>query len=360
MFPSTALTKLLGIDWPLIQAPMAGAATPAMISAVCDAGALGSLPAAYMSPAAMRGLASEVRARTTRPFNLNLFVAPRPAPDPAQIARALEWLRPMREALGMPAATVPEKFGEDFDQQFEALLDIRPAVASFTFGLLDARHVAALKQRDIAIVGTATTVDEARAWEATGAHAIAAQGAEAGAHRGTFLTSFEAGMVGTMALVPQVVDAVNIPVIAAGGIMDGRGIAAALMLGASGVQLGTAFLTCPESGISDAWKQALHKARDDQTLVSRVYSGRHARGIVNEFMQKLTPRQDDIPPFPIQNALTSPIRQTAGKANRPEFQSLFAGQAASMSRGLPAAELVATLMRETSAALRQAANISQP
>jgi nitronate monooxygenase len=311
-----------------------------------------------MSPDTIREQASEVRARTTRPFNLNLFIAPHPTPDPAQIARALEWLRPMREALGMPAATVPEKFGEDFDEQFEALREICPAVASFTFGVLDAGRMQALKQRDIVIVGTATTVDEAKAWEAAGADAIAAQGSEAGAHRGTFLGSFEAGMVGTMALVPQIVDAVNIPVIAAGGIMDGRGIAAALMLGASGVQLGTAFLTCPESGISDVWKQALYQARDDQTLVSRVYSGRHARGIVNEFMQSLTPMQADIPPFPIQNALTSAIRQAAGKANRPEFQSLFAGQAASMSRGSPAAELVAILMQETYAALRQAADVS--
>jgi len=359
MFPNTALTKLLSIELPLIQAPMAGAATPAMISAVCNAGALGSLPAAYMPPDTMRGQASEVRARTVRPFNVNLFVTPRPTPDPAQIARALEWLQPMREALGISAAIVPEKFCEDFDEQFEALLEIRPAVASFTFGVLDAAHVAALKERDIVIIGTATTVAEAKTWEAAGADAIAAQGSEAGAHRGTFLTSFEAGMVGTVALVPQVVDAASIPVIAAGGLMDGRGIAAALMLGANGAQLGTAFLTCPESGISDVWKQAVRQARDDQTLVSRVYSGRHARGIVNEFMQKLTPMQADIPPFPIQNALTSGIRLAAGKASRPEFQSLFAGQAASMSRSLPAAELIATLTQETFAALRNAADVSE-
>jgi nitronate monooxygenase len=358
MFPKTELAKLLDIDWPLIQAPMAGAATPAMISTVCNAGALGSLPAAYMSPDTMRLQASEVRARTTQPFNVNLFVTPRPTPDPAQIARALDLLRPMREALGMPPGTVPEKFAEDFEQQFDALLEIRPAVASFTFGLPEARHVEALKQRGIIVIGTATTVEEAKAWEATGADAIAAQGSEAGAHRGTFLASFEAGMVGTMALVPQMVDAVRVPVIAAGGIMDGRGIAAALILGASGVQLGTAFLSCPESGISGAWKQALQRTRDDQTLVSRVYSGRHARGIVNEFMQSLTPMQSDIPPFPIQNALTSGIRQAAGKANRPEYQSLFAGQAASMSRGMPAAELVATLIQETVDALRKAANIA--
>jgi nitronate monooxygenase len=358
MFPTTDLSTLLKIELPLIQAPMAGAATPTLIAAVCDAGAMGSLPAAYLAPASLREQASEVRARTNRPFNINLFVAPTAQRDDAQIARALERLQPMRNALGLPPAPAPEKFCEDFAEQFETLLDIRPAVASLTFGLLDAERMHALKQRGIVVIGTATTVAEARAWANAGADAIAAQGSEAGAHRGTFIGSFEAGMVGTMALVPQIVDAVNVPVIAAGGIMDGRGVAAALALGASGVQLGTAFLTCPESGISAAWKQALRDARDDQTLVTRVYSGRHARGLVNEFMQRLLPVQADIPPFPIQNALTSGIRQAASKANRPEYQSLFAGQAAGMSRGLPAAELVKALMQETKAALLKAGNFA--
>jgi nitronate monooxygenase len=184
---------------------------------------------------------------------------------------------------------------------------------------------------------------------------VCAQGSEAGAHRGTFLGSFEAALIGSMALVPQIVDAVRVPVIAAGGIMDGRGIAASLMLGACGVQMGTAFLTCPESGISAAWKEALRGARDDQTLVTRVFSGRYARALINDFTNRLGPVEGELPPFPIQNTLTVGIRQAAGKANRPGFQSLFAGQAACMSRGLPAAELVAVLMKETEAALRGAA-----
>jgi nitronate monooxygenase len=203
-------------------------------------------------------------------------------------------------------------------------------------------------------MGTATTVAEAQAWEAVGADAICAQGSEAGAHRGTFLGDFEGSLVGTIALVPQVVDAVRVPVVAAGGIMDGRGIAASLMLGASAAQLGTAFLSSPESGISSAWREALRDVHDDSTRVSRIYSGRYARGIVNEFMRKLSPLVNEIPPYPIQNALTQPIRQAAAKAGRAEYLSLWAGQAAAMGRGLPAAELFAALVRETQDVLRRA------
>jgi nitronate monooxygenase len=202
-------------------------------------------------------------------------------------------------------------------------------------------------------MGTATTVEEARAWEAIGADAICAQGSEAGAHRGTFIGEFEAALVGTMALVPQIVDAVRVPVIAAGGIMDGRGIAAAMMLGASGVQMGTAFLTCADSGVPEPYKKLLRSARADQTRVSRIYSGKPARGLVNEFMRRLSAVEVEIPAYPIQNALTGPVRQAARSAGRTEFMSLWAGQAAGMSRGLTAAELVATLVRETKAALER-------
>jgi nitronate monooxygenase len=356
MFPQTALTQLTGIEFPLIQAPMGGgASTPAMIAAVCNAGGLGSLAAAYLSPDAMRQQASEVRANTGKPFNINLFVTVPPTPDAAQIARAMQLLQPIKDELGMPATPVPDKFGEDFQAQFDTLVQLKPAIASFTFGVLDPARVGALKRHGIVVIGTATTANEARAWADAGADMVCAQGSEAGAHRGTFLGSFEAALIGSMALVPQIVDAVSIPVVAAGGIMDGRGIAASLMLGACGAQMGTAFLTCPESGISTAWKEALHGARDDQTLVTRVFSGRYARALINDFTNRLGPVEAELPPFPIQNTLTVGIRQAAGKANRPGFQSLFAGQAASMCRSLPAAELVAALMKETETALRGAA-----
>ncbi len=349
-------SRALGIRYPIVQAPMAGgAATPELATAVCEAGGLASLGAAYSAPDAIRTSVADMRARTRKPFAVNLFVQGTPQPDPRQIARAMDLLQPIKDALGLPRGEAPARFGEDFTAQLEALIAACPPVASFTFGILTPAQVAALQSGGAKVIGTATSVAEARAWEAAGADLICAQGAEAGAHRGTFLGSFESSMIGTMALVPQVADAVRVPVIAAGGIMDGRGIAAALTLGAAGVQMGTAFLTCPEAATHPAWKNALKNARDDQTLVTRAFSGRHARGLVNEFMRTLDAVQDEIPAFPIQNTLTGPLRQAAAQANRPEFLALWAGQAAGMSRGLPAGELIRQLVDETLAALRPAA-----
>jgi len=307
-----------------------------------------------LSPDPIRQGVVEIRKRTSKPFGVNLFVLEEPHPDPQQVAWALELLQPLRDSLGLPPATPPAKYCEDPRAQFDALVELAPPVASFTFGVISREKVAALKARHSLVIGTATTVAEAKAWEDAGADAICAQGSEAGAHRGTFLGDFELALIGTIALVPQIVDAVRVPVLAGGGIMDGRGIAAALMLGAAGVQLGTAFLTCPESGLSAPWKASLLKANGDQTRVSRVYSGKPARGLVNEFMRRMEPLKDEIPPYPVQNALTGPIRQAAAKANRPEFMSLWAGQGVGMCRELPAAELVAALVAETRAALRGA------
>jgi len=352
MFPKTALSQKLGIEFPIIQAPMAGVGiTAELIAGVSNAGGLGSFAAAMLAPEAILKGIAEVRARTKKPFAVNLFVIERPKPDAEKVRAALELLRPIREELGLPPGEPPAQYCEDPAAQFEAVLVAGPAVASFTFGILNGAQMAALKARGTLVMGTATTVAEAQAWEAIGADAICAQGAEAGAHRGTFLGDFDAALVGNMALVPQVADAVRVPVVAAGGIMDGRGIAASLMLGAAGVQMGTAFLTCPESGISEEYRNLLRHAREDQTRVSRIYSGRPARGIKNEFMRRLSPVEAEISAYPIQNALTGPIRQAARKAGRTEYMSLWAGQGARMSRGLPAGELVATLARETEAAL---------
>jgi nitronate monooxygenase len=352
MVPKTALSNLLGIEYPIIQAPMAGVGiTAEFVAGVSNAGGLGSIAAGMMSPDAIRKEIADVRTSTQKPFNVNLFVLERPKPNPETIRAALELLRPIREELGLPPGEAPTQFCEDPAAQFEAVLEAKLAVASFTFGVLKDSQVAALKAGGSRVIGTATTVEEAQAWEAVGADAICAQGSEAGAHRGTFLGDFEAALVGTIALVPQIVDAVRVPVIAAGGIMDGRGIAASLMLGAAGVQMGTAFLTCSDSGAMTEYKNLLRHARDNQTRVSRIYSGKYARGLVNEFMRRLAPLEREVPPYPIQNALTGPIRQAAKKAGRTEFMSLWAGQAAGMSRGLTAGELVATLVRETEEAL---------
>ena len=349
---TSQLTTAVGIDYPIVQAPMAGGATtPELVAAVSNAGALGSFGAAMLPPSAIVEGVKRIRALTRRPFNVNLFVLGQPSPTQSELARAQARLEPFRTALGLGAASVPGKFCEEPREQMAALLLLAPPVVSFTFGLLDAETVSQFKRAGSLVVGTATTVAEARAWEAAGADFICAQGAEAGAHRGTFLGGFEESAVGLMALIPQVAAAVKRPVIAAGGIMDGRGIAASLILGAQAAQLGTAFLCCPESGIPAVWKQKLREARDDSTRLTRTFSGRYARGIVNEFMERMRPFEGDVPAYPVQNALTTEMRQVAAKLGRSEFMSLWAGQGVSMSRSLPAEQLVRTLVEELHAIL---------
>ena len=337
----------VGLDHPVVQAPMAGGATtPELVAAVSNAGALGSLAGAMLSPPAIIENVKRIRELTNRPFNVNLFVLDAPDPTESDLKSAQARLAPYRAALGLSPAAAPAKWCEDARAQIAALLELAPPVVSFTFGLLDEKTVRQLQRAGSLVIGTATTVAEAKAWEAVGADFICAQGAEAGAHRGTFLGDFEQSCIGLMALIPQVSRAVKTPVIAAGGIMDGRGIAAALILGAQAAQLGTAFLCCPESGIHASWKRRIQQARDDSTRLTRVFSGKYARGIVNEFMEQLRPFEREIPPYPIQNALTSEIRQTAARNDRMEFLSLWAGQGAPMARPLPAAELVRTLAEE--------------
>ncbi|MCW5746824.1 MAG: nitronate monooxygenase [Alphaproteobacteria bacterium] len=345
----TALTRRLGLRHPLIQAPLAGGGdTPALVSAVCEAGAFGSIGATYLTPAQIADTAQAVRSRTNRPFGINLF-APLPvppAPDPASVDAAVARLIPYHVELGLPPPTPPAGAALSFDDQFAAALESGAAVFSFTFGLLPAGAIEALKRRDKFIMGTATTVAEARALERSGVDAIIAQGAEAGGQRGSFADSFESSLVGTMALVPQMVDAVRLPVIAAGGIMDGRGAVAALALGAGAVQLGTAFLACDESGVPEAYKQALLAAQDTGTRLTRAFSGRPARGIVNRVMADVDAAPEAILPFPLQNALTRPMRAAAAKQDRAEFLSLWAGQGVGLARRQPAADLIARLVRE--------------
>jgi len=237
--------------------------------------------------------------------------------------------------------------------QLDAALTAGAAAISFTFGIPPADALALIKSRDVLLVGTATTVAEALALRDAGFDAIVAQGSEAGGHRGTFIGAFDDAMIGTMALVPQIVDAARLPVIASGGIMDGRGIAAALALGAGAVQMGTAFLTCDEAGIVEEYKTLIQHTAEDGTRITRVFSGRPARGIVNRFMREMTDAAALTPPFPIQNALTRPLRSAAAKDGRTEFLSLWCGQAPRLARRQPAAALIARLSRETAAAIAQ-------
>lgn len=337
---------------PILQAPMLGASTPAMAAAVSQAGGLGSL-APGSGPAALNDAIDAVRAATERPFAVNLFVLGGVSPDPAQLARAMERLAPYHQSLGLPPPQVPAKWAEDFTAQLAVVIERAPAVASFTFGCLNAEQVARLHARGIAVIGTATTVAEARSWAAVGADAVCAQGAEAGGHRGTFLAPVEESLVGTLALVPAIRAAVEIPVIAAGGIMDGRGIAAALALGAWGVQLGTAFLLADEASTSQPWRRAIESAGDDPTRLTRAFSGRYARGIENRFMRELRDIESELPVYPIQNALTQPMRAAAAKAGEKELLSLWAGQGVRKTRAMSSTQLVETLWQEAQEAARE-------
>ena len=262
-------------------------------------------------------------------------------------------LAPYFIELGLPAPSLPKSAASMFDRQLVAALESGASVFSFTFGELPASDLEAIKARNMFVVGTATTVAEALALEKSGVDAIVAQGSEAGGHRGTFRGDFSSGMVGGISLVPQIVDAVRIPVIASGGIMDGRGIVAALALGASAVQMGTAFLTCHEAGIPDAYKEAILTAHEDQTRVTRAFSGRPARGIVNRFMTEIEFNEggDAILPFPLQNSLTRPLRTEAAKQGRTEFLSLWSGQGVRLARRQSASEFVARLAKEIDAGI---------
>lgn len=347
----TRLTESLKLAHPILQAPLAGGGdTPELVAAVSNAGALGFIGAAYLTPEQIAATAAAVRAQTSRPFGINLF-APLPPSEPQGRPEAmLARLAPYFTELGLPNPSMPKATGDIYGQQFGAALESGASVFSFTFGELPALDVQAIKAHKMFLIGTATTVEEAVALEKSGVDAVVTQGSEAGGHRGTFQRGFASGMIGLIALVPQVVDAVSIPVIASGGIMDGRGVVAALALGASAVQMGTAFLTCHEAGIPPVYKEAILAAREDQTGITRAFSGRPARGIVNRFMTEMESQDcDDILPFPIQNSLTRPLRAEAAKRGRAEFLSLWSGQGVRLARRQSAAELIARLAKEIDA-----------
>jgi len=350
------LAELIGIEHSIIQAPMAGGTTtPELVAAVSNAGALGSLGAAYLTPEQIVGAIAEVRRLTSRPFCVNLFVSPRPPPPGSWDAGAiLEFLSEQYAAVGLPAPELPTSFAPDSEGQWTAVLDEQVPMFSFTFGVPDPALISRFQAGGTRVLGTATTVAEARALASAGVDAVVAQGSEAGAHRATFAAGFEESLVGTVALVPQVVDAVDVPVIASGGIMDGRGIVAAEALGAAGVQLGTAFLTTPEAGTSAAYREAVLRAREDQTVVTRAFSGRPARGIVNYFIKQMSaPGAPEPLPFPVQNALTGPMRRAAAQRNDADRLALWAGQGAPLARAIGAGDLVRRLVEERASVLRQ-------
>jgi nitronate monooxygenase len=337
---------------PILQSPMVGASTVDMAVAVSQAGGMGALGLGATAPAEIGPAVEAMKAQTAGPFGANLFVLPPARPDAATVDQALERLAGWYAALGQEPPAAPNDFAPDFDAQFAALAAAAPPVASFTFGILTRAQVDALHAAGTYVVGTATTVAEARAWAGVGADGISAQGAEAGGHRGHFLAETQASLVGTLALVATIRAAVDLPVIAAGGIMDGRGVAAALALGASAAQMGTAFLLADQTGVSAPWRRAIEMAGDDPTRLTRAFTGRHARGIENRFMRELRAVEDEVPAYPVQNRLTQPLRAAAAKADNPDMLSLWAGQGVKLTQTGDAGEMVRTWWEEARAASR--------
>lgn len=329
-WPNTRLCDLLDIEHPIIQAPMAGAATPAMAAEASNAGGLGSLGCAGMTINGILAVAVETHAMSNRSLNLNFFCHQSPKMDVIKAKAAQERMKPWFDRLD--AGVVPDVVESYFpfnSDICDAVLEASPKVASFHFGLPDETLVLRLKDAGIVILSSATSSAEAKWLVERGTDAVIAQGYEAGGHNCWFLPRNGAEVTGTMALVPRVVDAVDCPVIAAGGIEDGRGIAAAFALGASGVQIGTAFLATPESAVSDVHKESLIKATGDDTQYCRAFSVRDARTIVNDFSREMN-GVADLPDFPLMNTLTGPLRAASAKAGRPDAMSLWAGQGAGL------------------------------
>ncbi len=342
---TTTLRKLLGIELPIIQAPMAGVQGSALALAVSNAGALGSLPCALLDPPGISRELAAMKAGTARPYNVNFFCH---APPVVNTGRETVWrsaLAPYYEELGADASTIPAGPGRaPFSADSAGLLnEFKPAVVSFHFGLPAPDLLARARAWGAKILASATTVEEARWLEARGADAIIAQGLEAGGHRGVFLSQDLSTQLGTFALLPQIVRTVRLPVIAAGGIADAKGVAAAMALGAAGVQIGTAYLLCPEAATSAVHRAALKSAAAGHTAVTNVFTGRPARGIVNRLIRELGPMSDIAPAFPSASAAVMPLRAKAESLGSGDFSPLWSGQNVSGCKEIPAAELTRAL-----------------
>lgn len=348
------LTDLFNIELPIIQAPMAGANGSAMVIAVSEAGGLGSLPCAMLDIDAARKELSIIRQQTAKPINVNFFCHTPAAPDPEKDKAWRAKLAPYYKEYGLdPAMIVPVPNRAPFDSAMcELVEEFKPKVVSFHFGLPEPALVDRVKNAGCTVICSATSAEEAVYLEKNGCDVIVAQGYEAGGHRGIFLSDDITTQAGTMALVPQVVDAVSVPVIATGGITDGRGIAAAFMLGASAVQIGTAYLFTPESLISDLHRNVLRNARDDQSSLTNLFSGRPARGLLNRAMREIGPMSDTAPAFPTAGGALAPLKSKAEEKGLVDFSSLWSGQAASLGREMGAADLTRHLMEEAKQRLK--------
>jgi nitronate monooxygenase len=352
MWPDYRIQNLFGIELPIIQAPMAGAAFSDMASAVSDAGGLGSLACALLTPEQIVQEVKMIRQKTSRPINLNFFCHQPPRVD---VDREITWRRLLEryfKELGLdPEAAVSAPSRAPFDSAMcDLVAELRPNVVSFHFGLPDNQLLARVKRTGAKVLSSATTVKEARWLESNGCNAIVAQGFEAGGHRGMFLTDDISTQLGTLSLVPQVVDSVKVPVIAAGGIADARGIAAAFALGASAVQIGTAYLLSPEARISPLYRQGLRN-ESNQTVLTNVFTGRPARAVATRMVREIGPISELVPDFPLAASFSAPLRTKSEAIGATDFTPMWSGQSARLARELPAKELTQRLASETLARL---------
>ncbi|WP_410981865.1 NAD(P)H-dependent flavin oxidoreductase [Bacillus cereus] len=358
MFTSR-VTDILQIKYPIIQAGMAGAiTTPELVAAVCNCGGLGTLGAGYMSPEQIRQSIDKIRELTDKPFAVNLLLTKEIQIDEDKVEAARSLLEPIRKELGIDEQNESLQLPKSYKEQLQVLIEEKVPVVSFAFHTLEQAEIALLKKEGIKVVGTATNLAEAKVLAELEVDVIVGQGSEAGGHRGTFIGKEQDSMIGTFALIPQMVATVsNIPIVAAGGIMNGQGVVAAYALGAEGVQMGTAFLTSEESITHDAHKKAVLQSTDTSTIVTRSFSGKYARGIRNPFIEQHKEKEERLPMYPVQNVLTSKIRQEAAKQNKGEYMSLWAGQASSLARKGSAQQVVERVIGEVKGTVEKLQNL---
>jgi nitronate monooxygenase len=341
MWP-TAAAQLLGLEVPVIQAPMGGGpSTVELAAATSNAGGMGSLAGGYLGPARLREDIRRLRSLTSRPFAVNLFVPSAVDVTDDELDTALRVLEPYRLELGLPPRADVSAWSEDFDAQLDVVIDERVPGFSFAFGLLSAAQQSRVRQSGAVTIGTATNVAEARALEHSGVDIICAQGAEAGGHHGSWLAAADDSLIGSLALVPLICDAVRVPVVAAGGIMDGRGVAAVLCLGAGAAQMGTAFMLCSEAGTAAPHRAAIRAASETDVVTTSTVTGRLARGVRNRLMTEL--RDAKVPPYPVMNALTAELRRASAASNDDQLMSLWCGQAAPLAAAGSADDLVRSI-----------------
>lgn len=354
MWPDRTIVELFKIEHPILLAPMAGPSTADLAIAVSDAGGLGSFACALSTPEQIRTALGVIRQRTTKPINLNFFTHSPPGFDAGRETAWKQKLSAYYEEFGIdPSKPLPRSDRAPFSEATcDIVQEFKPEVVSFHFGLPEVRLLKRVRAAGSKIIASATSAKEAKWLADRGCDAVIAQGYEAGGHRGMFLTDNIDSQVGTLALVPQVVDAVKIPVIAAGGIGDARGIAAAFALGASAVQMGTAYLFCPEANVPELNRRALKSARDDETALTNVFTGRPARGVINRAMRELGPMSADAPAFPLAGGALAPLKAAAEAKGSSDFTSLWSGQSASLGREMPAGELTRRLAQEGLARLK--------